>query len=482
MPISPINPCKTLVTPSFLFLSCSICLLYLFLSPYSFSTLLHTHRIPPNTLQNTSTPTTLHHIIFGIASSAKSWPTRSDYVRVWYNPQSIRAYVFLDRIPPNTYPYNASSKTTPDNSYNDSSLPPIRISEDTSRFPYTFPRGLRSAIRVARIVSEIVALDLPDVRWIVLGDDDTVFFPENLAVTLGKYDWDGWYYVGGNSEGLEQNLKNSFGMAFGGGGFAVSYPLARVLARVLDSCLVRYSHVYGSDARIFACLAELGVGLTRELGFHQVDIRGDLFGMLSAHPLTPLVSLHHLDYVEPFFPNMTRVQALEHLFEAVKVDPGRILQQTVCYDRLNSRTISISWGYAVQVYEGNRLLPDLLSLQQTFMPWKRSRNISSSQYMFNTREFPRDPCRRPARYFLESMFSDKDGIRSNYKRHVEGNCQLSKVSADHIEVFSQKLDLDARQLQAPRRHCCDVLPSSLDTVMKIGIRKCKDEELISMNL
>jgi hypothetical protein len=60
-------------------------------------------------------------------------------------------------------------------------------------------------------------------------------------------------------------------MGFGGGGFAISYSLAKVLARVLDSCLVRYAHLYGSDARIFSCLAELGVGLSHEPGFHQVS-------------------------------------------------------------------------------------------------------------------------------------------------------------------------------------------------------------------
>jgi hypothetical protein len=30
--------------------------------------------------------------------------------------------------------------------------------------------------------------------------------------------------------------------------------------------------LYGSDARVFSCLAELGVGLTHEPGFHQVKI------------------------------------------------------------------------------------------------------------------------------------------------------------------------------------------------------------------
>ncbi|KAL6998092.1 hypothetical protein U1Q18_008219 [Sarracenia purpurea var. burkii] len=61
----------------------------------------------------------------------------------------------------------------------------------------------------------------------------------------------------------------------------------------------------------------------------RVDFRGDLFGMLSAHPLAPLLSLHHLDVAEPIFPNCTQSQALEHLFKALNVDPGRVLQQTL---------------------------------------------------------------------------------------------------------------------------------------------------------
>lgn len=146
------------------------------------------------------------------------------------------------------------------------------ISADTSKFPYTFPKGLRSAIRVARVVKE--AVDLTDekagIRWFVFGDDDTVFLVDNLVRTLSKYNHHSWFYVGSNSEAYEQNMKYSFDMAFGGGGFAISYSLAMVLAKFLDSCLMRYAHLYGSDARIFSCLVELGVGLTHEPGFHQV--------------------------------------------------------------------------------------------------------------------------------------------------------------------------------------------------------------------
>jgi hypothetical protein len=103
-----------------------------------------------------------------------------------------------------------------------------------------------------------------------MGDDDTVFFPENLVATLRKYDHDEMYYVGAPSESVEQNVMHSYGMAFGGGGFAVSYPAAAELAGAMDGCLDRYSQFYGSDQRVQACLSELGVPLTREPGFHQV--------------------------------------------------------------------------------------------------------------------------------------------------------------------------------------------------------------------
>lgn len=356
------------------------------------------------------------------------------------------------------------------------------VSGDTSRFPYKFRGGLRSAIRVARVVKEVVDRGEEGVRWYVFGDDDTVFVVENLVRTLAKYDHDRWFYIGSKSESYDQNVKESFDMAFGGGGFAISHSLAKVFSRVFDSCLIRYSHLYGSDARVFSCLAELGVGLTHEPGFHQVDMRGSLFGMLSSHPLSPLLSLHHLDAVEPIFPNMSRTQAIERLFEAVNVDPARVLQQTVCYDRLNSLTVSVAWGYAIQVFNGNEFLPDLLSMQKTFMPWKRGVTVDASRYMFNLREYPKDPCKRPVVFFLESIVPDKSGIWSYYTRHKVKECVIPNAikNLNGIRVFSEKLELDIEEMKAPRRHCCDITPSFNES-MVINIRQCGIDELISMH-
>ncbi|KAI3971930.1 hypothetical protein MKX01_030131 [Papaver californicum] len=458
----------------FLLIFSSLCNLYLLISMNTIPSVdtVHPHNkslISLSPSSSSQTQLSTNEIVFGIASSSKTWIKRSNLIRLWWKPNQHRGYVFLDR--------ELSNK-----SYDlDNNLPTIQISGDTSGFPYTFKGGLRSAIRIARIVKEITDLNLTDVKWFVFGDDDTVFFVDNLVRTLSKYDYNRWYYIGSSSESYEQNAKYSFDMAFGGGGFAISYSLAKVLAKCFDSCLMRYPHVYGSDARVFSCVAELGVGLTHEPGFHQVDLRGDLFGLLSSHPLVPLVSLHHLDYMDSIFPNMNRNQALEHFFEAVNVDPYRILQHVVCYNRSKWWTISISWGYAIQVSERNQLLPDVLSVQRTFSPWKRGVNANLAPYMFNTKEFPRNPCDRPTVFFLESVFNETDGTRSSYKRFLDVNCSqkgsLSKLEL--IRVFSQKLELSIKELQAPRRHCCDVLPSS-EGGLDIGIRECRTEELISM--
>ncbi|ONK55208.1 uncharacterized protein A4U43_UnF6410 [Asparagus officinalis] len=80
----------------------------------------------------------------------------------------------------------------------------------------------------------------------------------------------------------------------------------------------------------------------------KVDLRGDLFGMLNAHPLAPPVSLHHLDTVDPLYPGKNRLEGLKHLFEAIDADPGMVFQQIICYDNSNLLTVSVSWGYAVQ--------------------------------------------------------------------------------------------------------------------------------------
>ncbi|KAJ4712028.1 Beta-1,3-N-acetylglucosaminyltransferase lunatic fringe [Melia azedarach] len=396
----------------------------------------------------TERPTEIHHIVFGIAASAKLWDKRKEYIKIWYRPDDdMRGVVWLDSV--------VKTNTT-DN------LPPTKISSDTSQFPYTNKQGHRSAIRISRIVSETLRLGLKNVRWFVMGDDDTVFITENLVRVLRKYDHNQYYYIGSLSESHLQNIFFSYGMAYGGGGFAISYPLAKALVKMQDRCIHRYPGLYGSDDRMQACMAELGVPLTKELGFHQYDVYGNLFGLLAAHPVTPLVSLHHLDVVEPIFPNMTRVEALQHLMVPKKLDSAAIMQQSICYDKRRTWTISVSWGFAVQVFRGIFSPREMEMPSRTFLNWYRRADYTA--YAFNTRPVSRNQCQKPFVFYMSKAIfnSTMNQTVSEYTRHrvPHPECRWKMANPADLDtiVVYKKPDPHLWD-RSPRRNCCRVLKS-----------------------
>ncbi|XP_065853481.1 uncharacterized protein [Euphorbia lathyris] len=411
--------------------------------------------------------TNLSHIVFGIGGSAKTWNERRLYSDLWWRPNSSRGYVWLEETPVRPWPETS---------------PPYKVSEDTSRFMYNCTYGSRSALRIARIIKESFELGLGNVRWFVLGDDDTVFFVENLIMVLRKYDHNQMYYIGANSESVEQDVIHSYNMGYGGGGFAISYPLAKVLVRILDGCIDRYNKFYGSDQRIQACLSEIGIPLTRELGFHQVDIRGNPYGILAAHPVAPLVSLHHIDYVRAMFPAMDRVESLQKLYKPYEKDPGRILQQSICYDLTRNWSISVSWGYTVQLYPSLMRPKVLETAFQTFKTWRSWRN---DPYTFNTRPLSPDPCERPVFYFLDGVENIGPGkTLTTYVRHVEQSdrvCERPEYfpaeAVEYFNVTSTTLDPDIWK-KAPRRQCCEVINSEKAAV-EVKIRGCDPFESVT---
>lgn len=195
----------------------------------------------------------------------------------------------------------------------------------------------------------------------------------------------------------------------------------------------------------------------------QIDLHGDISGLLRAHPLTPLVSLHHLDHVYPIYPGMDRATAVKHFFRAANADPARILQQTVCYDHSKAITVSIAWGYSVQVYKGNVLLPDLLAVQKTFVPWKRGRN-ATDVFMFDTKHYPRDECKRAALFFLKSISSGEGKIKSDYTRQLPRKCSPNLIplrNLHQIKVASEPLHL------VPGKVWLWWLPSSIVTQISV---------------
>lgn len=136
----------------------------------------------------------------------------------------------------------------------------------------------------------------------------------------------------------------------------------------------------------------------------QYDVYGNLLGLLGAHPVTPLVSLHHLDVVEPIFPRMTQVKALQHLTQSIQLDSASIMQQSICYDKKRHWSISISWGYAVQILRGVISPRELEMPTRTFLNWYRKADYTA--YAFNTRPVSRHPCQKPFIYYMSTSRYD----------------------------------------------------------------------------
>ncbi|KAL5973443.1 hypothetical protein ACLOJK_030093 [Asimina triloba] len=378
------------------------------------------YHLSTNTNEST---TNLNHIVFGLAGSVKTSRSRGQYAELWWRPNITRGFVWLDQAP--NYPWPSSS-------------PPFRVSEEV---PHAFNREKKSVVRLARTILESFRAETANVRWYVMGDDDTVFCLDNLQEVLSKYDYKKHFYIGGISESMSQNTANSFGMAFGGAGYALSFSLVKTLASFLDDCLKRYQDLFTSDHFIYSCVTEMGVSLTREPGFHQIDLHGNMMGYLSAHPQAPFVSLHHIDHMEPIFPSMDRGQGLKHLAQAMKVDSSRLFQQSICYDRRYNRSLSVSWGYLAQIYEKIHP-PSMLNRPfETFLPWT---SAAKPPYMFNVRVLSKDPCQVPHFFFFDSINITSNGqVLTEYIRKTERKLPTCVSVGNHsadavlkIRVFS----------------------------------------------
>jgi hypothetical protein len=46
-------------------------------------------------------------------------------------------------------------------------------------------------------------------------------------------------------------------------------------------------------------------------GIVQFDVFGNAHGLLTTHPMTPFISMHHLELIEPVFTRLTALEGLK---------------------------------------------------------------------------------------------------------------------------------------------------------------------------
>ncbi|XVF19300.1 hypothetical protein REPUB_Repub11eG0098500 [Reevesia pubescens] len=418
----------------------------------------------------TSSPTNISHIRFVLVGSLITWKYRKPYIEAWWRPNETRGNIFLDSSPTKEFlPWSSAS-------------PPYQVNEDVTKLRI-YPKLVNPVqIRLYRSILDTFRFgDNQNVRWYVMVDDDTLLFVDNLVDVLAKYDHNKYHYIGTNSEFIKSNYDFSFDMGYGGAGYALSYSLVEALVPVMDKCIERYPHLYVMDHLSSFCLADLGVGLTIEKGFHQIDAVGDISGLLSSHPQSPLVTLHHFDRINPIFPSKNRSEAIQHLMKAAKTDQSRLLQQTICYHRPTNWSFSVSWGYSAHIYENIIPRSILRKPLETFAPWHNK--ARPPFYMFNTRWPSNDPCEAPHVFFMDSIKKMENNlVLTTYNRTWPRNLLPCLSSGNHsadsiteIQVFQQA----TTRKEAGRIECCDVKYVAGMDVVNVKLRTCINGEVIA---
>ncbi|XP_057803646.1 uncharacterized protein LOC131018979 [Salvia miltiorrhiza] len=197
--------------------------------------------------QSTS-PTNLGHLAFGILGSEGGWHFRRNYAESWWRPNATRGFVYLDAAPTgDLLPWSARS-------------PAFRVSDNITKFLDEVKAAEPMAVRIVHGIKELVRDVGEDdgdgsVRWVVIGDDDSIFFVDNLVDVVAQYDHTKHYYIGAPSEFYMSNVWFSFNQGFGGAGIVLSYPLAKALANDMDNCLRRHAPYFiTADIIIKACV------------------------------------------------------------------------------------------------------------------------------------------------------------------------------------------------------------------------------------
>ncbi|XP_073136243.1 uncharacterized protein [Henckelia pumila] len=415
--------------------------------------------------------TNLNHIVFGLLGSEGAWHQRKSYIESWWKPNISRGFLFLDKYPTGELlPWSKAS-------------PPYKVSDDLTTFlnetKAAAPIMIRMVHGIMEVLREVEEVDHEQIRWVVMGDDDSIFFMENIVDVLGEYDHTRYYYLGGQSEFIMSNFWFSFNQGFGGAGIIMSYPLAKALAKDMVSCLTRYAQMNSADLITMACIADVGVNLSPHKGIHQIDLHGDLSGFLSYHPKSPLMSLHHFDNVEPIFPSKDRFESTRHLMKAADADQSRLLQQTICYDRKKDWTFSISWGYSAHIYERIMSRSYIHKPIETFEIWVGEPR-PPPQYMFNTRLPSNDPCEAPHVLFLQEVNKSLMGIRTVYSSVAPrglGTCGPPDNRSASVVTEIHVLSPATKRTQMDRCECCDV--DVQGTMVELKYRECEVDEIIA---
>jgi hypothetical protein len=205
------------------------------------------------------------------------------------------------------------------------------------------------------------------IQWFAIGDDDTLWFINNLLHTLRQYNSSNKIYLGDVSDAVSQIARHGDSFAYGGGDILLSRPLALLFAQHFQLC--GRSIYIGGDGMIGRCVYQVSnVSLTKNKNFHQMDHSGDITGIFESG-IDGLVSLHHMQSWWKPFPDghNDKLNETMYLLElAYKTFDRDFLKRYVHFNYKTNQTLLLTMGYSFHVF--NRILSheELTQVERTW--------------------------------------------------------------------------------------------------------------------
>jgi hypothetical protein len=191
------------------------------------------------------------------------------------------------------------------------------------------------------------------VQWFAVGDDDSVWFVNNLLHTLQQYNSTNSVYLGDISDKTRQISRHGDFFAYGGGGILLSRPLALLFAQHIQECK-RFIHESARDAMIGKCVTEvLKVNLTKNKNFHQMDHIGDMTGLFESG-IDGLVTVHHMFSIWKPFPDghSNKTNETMYLLElAYTTFRKTFLKRYVRVNHETNQTLLLTTGYSFSLFD-----------------------------------------------------------------------------------------------------------------------------------
>ncbi|GMN44998.1 hypothetical protein TIFTF001_014205 [Ficus carica] len=167
----------------------------------------------------------------------------------------------------------------------------------------------------------------------------------------------------------------------------------------------------------------------------------------------------------------------------MKLDSAGLMQQSICYDKNRSWTVSVSWGYAVQIFRGIFSVRDMEKPGRTFVNWYPKADHTA--FAFNTRLFSRNRCEKPFVYYLSKAVYDSNMNRTvtEYVLNRESNTECKLKMADPSRI--QRVEVYKRPDphiwdKAPRRNCCRLLATEKEGIVSIDVGVCNEGEVVEL--